>query len=87
MFHAMVGNKDVIAFAVVTEQEGSDDVGVLPARCPDHKLTPLELRELSRMYAQASRDETDASVKRALASVSYALAQLGECTERRTKVE
>jgi hypothetical protein len=87
MFAAMVGEAGMIASAIASKQAVPDDVGAQPAPCLDHKLKPPELRELSRFYAQASRDEPDVNLKRALASVSYALAQLGECIERRPKVE
>jgi hypothetical protein len=83
----MVCEAGVIASGIVSKQAVPDDVGTQPTPCPGHKLTPPELRELSRVYAQASRDESDTNLKRALASASHALAQLGECIERRTKVE
>ena len=54
MFAAMVGEVGVIASVIVSKQAVPDDVGSQPTPCPDHKLTPPELRELSRVYAQVS---------------------------------
>ena len=45
-------------------------------------LTPADLRELSRLYRDASEKETTLEIKRRLASHALALAQLAEKIER-----
>lgn len=59
-----------------------EETGVDPTRHPAFKPTPAELRAEAGMYSEASKSETDPGLKRALASVASALAQLGECIER-----
>ncbi len=44
--------------------------------------TPAEMREQSRWYRNAARNEFDIAVKRQLAARAFDLAQLAEHTER-----
>ncbi len=56
--------------------------GVGSERRTAFKATPAEVRAQANMYSEASKNTTDANLKRAFASVAFALAQLGECIER-----
>ena len=49
--------------------------------------TPVELRELSRLYREAARLETIASRKRQLAACALALAQIAEAVERDGRID
>lgn len=44
--------------------------------------TPTEMREQSRWYRDAARNESDILIKRQLAARAFDLAQLAEHTER-----
>ena len=59
-----------------------EKIGVDSIRPPYFKTTPVELRAQASTYSDVSNNETDPGLKRAFASVAFALAQLGECIER-----
>ena len=59
-----------------------EKIGVDSIRPPYFKTTPVELRAQASTYSDVSNNETDPGLKRAFASVAFALAQLAECIER-----
>jgi hypothetical protein len=66
---------------------GNDAVQEVEPLHAEILVTPSRLREQACAYVAISQKEHDPDMRRAYASVAYALAQLGECIERRNKAE